>query len=109
MVARDCGGWWLGRSGSPPGLPPGCPRAGTPPPLQALLDALNTGVVGGAGLDVFESEPADPASLLASHPRVVPTPHAGVATADVVAAYADLLCHNIVAAREGGELRHRYA
>ena len=73
----------------------------------ALLDALRAGVVAGAGLDVFSAEPADPASPLASHPRVVATPHCGVATADVVDAYADLLCANIVAAREGGELKHR--
>lgn len=76
---------------------------------EALLRALESGRVGGAFLDVFETEPADPASPLAAHPRVVATPHCGVATEEVGEAYAELLVHNIVAAREGrvGDLRFR--
>jgi phosphoglycerate dehydrogenase-like enzyme len=47
----------------------------------ALLAALETGQVSGAGLDVQATEPADPASPLVRHPRVVTTPHvAGVTT-----------------------------
>jgi phosphoglycerate dehydrogenase-like enzyme len=43
----------------------------------ALLAALETGQVGGAGLDVYAKEPADPQSPLLHHPRVFATPHAG--------------------------------
>jgi phosphoglycerate dehydrogenase-like enzyme len=43
----------------------------------ALLAALESGQVGGAGLDVFEREPADPASPLVQHPHVIATPHVG--------------------------------
>jgi len=43
----------------------------------ALLSALETGQVGGAGLDVFAREPADPADPLVRHPRVLATPHVG--------------------------------
>jgi phosphoglycerate dehydrogenase-like enzyme len=47
----------------------------------ALLAALATGHLGGAGLDVQASEPADPASPLLRHPRVISTPHvAGLTT-----------------------------
>jgi phosphoglycerate dehydrogenase-like enzyme len=67
----------------------------------ALLRALESGHVGGAALDVFEAEPADPASALASHPRVIAMPHCGVATEEVAEAYAELLVANIVAARQG--------
>lgn len=41
----------------------------------ALLAALTAGHLGGAGLDVQASEPADPASPLLRHPRVISTPH----------------------------------
>jgi phosphoglycerate dehydrogenase-like enzyme len=44
---------------------------------DALLAALDSGQVGGAGLDVFAREPVDPASPLVSHPRVLATPHIG--------------------------------
>lgn len=43
----------------------------------ALLAALDSGQVGGAGLDVFAREPADPDGPLPRHPRVLATPHVG--------------------------------
>jgi len=43
----------------------------------ALLAALESGQVAAAGLDVFATEPADPASPLTRHPRVLATPHVG--------------------------------
>lgn len=43
----------------------------------ALLAGLESGQVGGAGLDVFAREPADPQSPLVRHPLVIATPHVG--------------------------------
>jgi phosphoglycerate dehydrogenase-like enzyme len=43
----------------------------------ALLSALESGRLGGAGLDVHATEPADPASALLRHPLVLATPHVG--------------------------------
>lgn len=45
----------------------------------ALLDALNSGKVYGAGLDVFAEEPAKNTALY-THPRVSSTPHIGAST-----------------------------
>lgn len=73
----------------------------------ALLDALDSGHIGGAGLDVLTEEPASWAHPLVSHPRVVATPHIGVATRDIAAAYVELLVGNVVAVREGREPRFR--
>ncbi|MGL5255681.1 MAG: D-2-hydroxyacid dehydrogenase [Proteocatella sp.] len=46
---------------------------------KALLEALNTDKVRGAGLDVFEKEPALNFELV-NHPKVSVTPHIGAAT-----------------------------
>lgn len=48
---------------------------------DALLDALETGAIRGAALDVFSTEPAVD-SRLAQHPSVIATPHIGASTQD---------------------------
>lgn len=48
---------------------------------EALLEALNSGRLAGAGLDVFENEPA-PNPALVQHERVLATPHIAASTAD---------------------------
>ncbi|MGF6258223.1 2-hydroxyacid dehydrogenase [Ensifer sp. LBL] len=63
---------------------------------QALIAALQAGVIAGAGLDVFENEPQVPEALVAL-PNVSLLPH--VASASVVTrnAMADLVADNILA------------
>ena len=48
---------------------------------KALLDALNSGKLRGAGLDVYEEEPTHDQALL-DHPAVSCTPHIGAATVE---------------------------
>jgi len=59
----------------------------------ALADALARGAVAGAGLDVYEGEPAPPALLVASD-RVVLTPHVGGRSPEAVAASVNLFIDN---------------
>lgn len=48
----------------------------------ALVDALESGQLAGAALDVYESEPPSPSSPLLQAPNLVLTPHLGASTAE---------------------------
>ena len=47
---------------------------------EALLDALDNGLIRGAGLDVFDPEPPPVSSRLRTHPKIVATPHSATTT-----------------------------
>lgn len=69
---------------------------------SALLEALASGKLAGAGLDVFAEEPRVPVELLA-HPRVVCLPHLGSATVTTRTAMARLAVENVRAVLDGGD------
>ena len=64
-----------------------CARGGTVDE-KALLDALNSGQVAAAGIDVYEKEPTDNIELV-RHPNVSVTPHIGAQTAQGQARVGD--------------------
>ncbi len=67
----------------------------------ALVDALEEGEIGGAGLDVYEDEPRVHPGLL-TRDDVVLLPHLGSATVETRAAMADLAADNVLAVLRGG-------
>ncbi len=69
---------------------------------NALIDALRSGHLAAAGLDVFEEEPHVP-SRLRGLPNTVLLPHVGSATAATRDAMARLVAENVIAAIEGRE------
>ncbi|MBI4500311.1 MAG: D-glycerate dehydrogenase [Gemmatimonadetes bacterium] len=66
----------------------------------ALVEALEQGILAGAGLDVFAEEPKVNDALIA-HPRVVTLPHLGSATRETRTAMADLAVQNVRAVLAG--------
>lgn len=62
----------------------------------ALMQALESGGIRGAGLDVFENEPQVPERLLAC-PQAVVLPHLGSATHETRRAMAQLVIDNLAA------------
>ncbi|WHP31260.1 2-hydroxyacid dehydrogenase [Trabulsiella odontotermitis] len=70
---------------------------------EALVDAITTGTLGGAGIDVFANEPHVPRELL-NRDNVVVTPHIGSATRATRAAMAKLVMDNIAAFNAGQPL-----
>jgi lactate dehydrogenase-like 2-hydroxyacid dehydrogenase len=71
---------------------------------QALIEALQSGTIAGAGLDVFANEPHVPQALC-EMPQVVLTPHMASATTQTRQAMADLAFANMRAALEGQPLQ----
>ena len=72
----------------------------------ALARALRDGVIGGAGLDVYENEPEVPPELRAA-PRCVLLPHIGSATTRARDAMAVLVADNVLAVLDGAEPPNR--
>jgi D-3-phosphoglycerate dehydrogenase len=68
---------------------------------DAMVAALQSGHLGGAGLDHFDHEWLDPKSTLASLPNVVLTPHIGGATSDTEANHSLLIARGVAAVLAG--------
>ncbi|MDC7788282.1 2-hydroxyacid dehydrogenase [Rhodoplanes sp. TEM] len=69
----------------------------------AMIDALKSGRLGAAGLDVFENEPDIPAELLAM-PNVVLQPHVGTATTETRELMGRMVIDNLAAKFAGKPL-----
>ncbi|MBU0699419.1 MAG: phosphoglycerate dehydrogenase [Proteobacteria bacterium] len=63
--------------------------------IDDLYEALLSGHVAGAALDVFPQEPPDPNLPLLRHPNVIFTPHLGASTGEAQVKVADMIAHQI--------------
>ncbi len=70
---------------------------------KALLDALNSGKVAGAALDVFETEPPVFKELI-NHPKVIATPHMGGQTNEAQRRASVDISREVMAALKGDKL-----
>ena len=67
----------------------------------ALVDALKSGQVAGAGLDVFEDEPTPVGNTLLQLDNVIASPHMAGVTAEAVAGMAMVTAQNILSVLDG--------
>ena len=67
---------------------------------EALIEALKSGIIAGAAMDVYEHEPSIPTELL-SLPNVVLSPHTGTGTWEGRIAMCECVTDNILAFVEG--------
>ncbi|KAI9702862.1 MAG: hypothetical protein M1836_008076 [Candelina mexicana] len=70
----------------------------------ALLEALENGHIGGAGIDVFTSEPPttdSSAAKLIAHPKVIATPHLGASTVEAQENVSIDVCEQVLSILRG--------
>jgi glyoxylate reductase len=72
---------------------------------RALYDALKSGTIFAAGLDVTDPEPPDPADPLLQLPNAIVVPHIASATVSTRDGMAEICADNLVAGLTGQPLR----
>ncbi|MEE8147121.1 MAG: phosphoglycerate dehydrogenase [Longimicrobiales bacterium] len=73
---------------------------------EALFEALESGKVAGAALDVFSIEPTPPDNPLVNHPRVICTPHLGASTGEAQENVAIAIAEQVVGFFVRGEVKN---
>ena len=71
-----------------------------------LIEALTTGLIWGAGLDVTNPEPMDTNNPLLTMPNAAVLPHIGSGTIEARNGMAQLAAENIIEFYKEGKMRH---
>jgi len=73
---------------------------------MALYNALESGQIGGAALDVYEKEPPDSSTPLYRLPNVVTTPHTGAHSSEASLNMAAMAVDNLIEVLETGDCQY---
>jgi phosphoglycerate dehydrogenase-like enzyme len=71
----------------------------------ALLDAVRTGLIAGAAVDVFDEEPLPDGHPFRTEQRILATPHVGYVTRESYQVFYEGVVESIEAWRDGAPIR----
>ena len=73
---------------------------------EAVVKAVNSGKLSGAGIDCVEEEPAKPGNPILENPNIIVTPHVGGGSADISDVMFPMITGNIELLAIGKELKY---
>ena len=73
---------------------------------DAVVKAVESGKLAGAGIDCVEKEPAQPGDAILENPNIIVTPHVGGGSADIADVILPMIAENVELLADGKDLKH---